>query len=149
MILVPNVCGSQLTMLSPLNDLVWHVTFLINHSHRLLKMIPNHWRKAFWWTRTEGAKHVDRDRPVDRRVSVGRSRLILHWIDMIAKNNIFQSIYQKVHENEIRCILWYFALVTLLPTGRSRVIKKFSSRSQWKTNWPPPELGHFQHFRVI
>jgi len=27
--------------------------------------------------------------------------------------------------------------VTLLPTGRSRVIKKFSSRSQSKTSWPP------------
>ena len=30
-----------------------------------------------------------------------------------------------------------FVLVTLLPTGRSRVIKKFSSRSQSKTSWPP------------
>ena len=27
--------------------------------------------------------------------------------------------------------------VTLLPTGRSRVIKKFSGRSQSKTRWPP------------
>ena len=35
------------------------------------------------------------------------------------------------------CILWHFVLVTLLPTSRSRVIKKFSSRSQSKTSWPP------------
>ena len=34
----------------------------------------------------------------DRRVSLGRSRLILHWIDKIPKKNIFQSIFQKVHK---------------------------------------------------
>jgi len=33
-----------------------------------------------------------------------------------------------------------FVLVTLLPTGRSRVIKKFSSRSQSKTSWPPLDI---------
>jgi len=33
--------------------------------------------------------------------------------------------------------LRHFALVALLPTGRSRVMKKFSSRSQSKTSWPP------------
>jgi len=36
---------------------------------------------------------------IDRRVSVGRSRLILHWIDKIPKKNTFQSIFQKVHKN--------------------------------------------------
>jgi len=35
----------------------------------------------------------------DRRVSVGRSHLILHWIDTIPKKNTFQSIFQKVHKN--------------------------------------------------
>jgi len=35
------------------------------------------------------------------------------------------------------CILWHFPIVTLLPTGRSRVTKKFSSRSQSKTSLPP------------
>jgi len=37
--------------------------------------------------------------------------------------------------------LWHFvlvSLVTLLPTGRSRVSEKFSSRSQSKRRWPPP-----------
>jgi len=33
--------------------------------------------------------------------------------------------------------LWHFVLVTLLPTGRSRINKKFSSRAQSKTSWPP------------
>jgi len=33
-----------------------------------------------------GGQNVDRDRPVDRRVSVGRSLLILHWTDKIPKN---------------------------------------------------------------
>jgi len=33
--------------------------------------------------------------------------------------------------------LWHFVFVTLLPSGRSRVIKKFSNRSQSKTSWPP------------
>jgi len=33
--------------------------------------------------------------------------------------------------------VWHFAFVTLLPTGRSWVIKKFSSWSQSKTSWPP------------
>jgi len=31
-----------------------------------------------WFTYSRGGQHVDRDRPVDRRVPVGRSRLILH-----------------------------------------------------------------------
>jgi len=31
-------------------------------------------------------------------VSLGRSRLILHWIDKIPKKNIFRSIFQKVHK---------------------------------------------------
>ena len=37
------------------------------------------------------------------------------------------------------CILWHFLLVTLLPTatGRSRSIKKLSSRSQSMISWPP------------
>ena len=78
---------------------------------------------------SRGKQHVDLDRPVDRRVSVVRSRLILQWIDKIDKKNIFQSVFQKVHKNEKRCILWHFVLVTLLPTGRSRLIKIFSSRS--------------------
>jgi len=37
-------------------------------------------------------------RPNDRRVSLGRSRLILHWIDKIPKKNIFQSKLQKSHK---------------------------------------------------
>ena len=85
---------------------------------------------------SRGGQHVDRDRPVDRWVSVGRSHLTLRWIDKILKMNIFHSILQKVHKNEKRCILWHFLLVAILPTGRSRVIKKFSSRSQSKTSWP-------------
>jgi len=32
--------------------------------------------------------------------------------------------------------IWHFVVVTLLPTGRSRVSKKFSSRSKLKTSWP-------------
>jgi len=46
-------------------------------------------------------------------------------------------MFQKVHKNEKRCILCHFVPVTLLPAGRSRVIKKFSSRTQFKTSWPP------------
>jgi len=49
----------------------------------------------------------------------------------------FIQYFRKLHENEKRCILWHFVLVTLLPTGRSRVIKKFSRRSQSNTSWPP------------
>jgi len=75
---------------------------------------------------SRGKQHVDR--PVDRRVSVVQSRLILHWIDKIDKKNIFWWVFQKVHKNEKCCILWHFVLVTLLPTGRSRLMKKFSSR---------------------
>jgi len=33
--------------------------------------------------------------------------------------------------------LRHFVLVTLLPTGRSQVRRKFSSGSQSKTSWPP------------
>jgi len=33
--------------------------------------------------------------------------------------------------------LWHFVVVTIFPTDRSQVIKKFSSRSQSKTSWPP------------
>jgi len=43
-----------------------------------------------------------------------------------------------VQKNEKGCVLRHFVLVTLLPTGHSRVMKKFSSRSQSKTSWPPP-----------
>jgi len=145
-------------------------------------------------------QHVNRDRPVDRRVSVGRSRLILHWFDnykisglhrrsqpknlegakmfdfrrktafclekrlskhkmtiflkilwgawllwpplatpmyKVPEKNIYQSIFQKAKNKEKRCILWHFVLVALLPTGQSRVIKKFSGRPQSKTSWPP------------
>jgi len=32
--------------------------------------------------------------------------------------------------------LWHFVFATILPTGRSRIISKFSSRSQSKTSWP-------------
>jgi len=39
------------------------------------------------------------DQPVNHWVSVGRSHLILHWIDKIPKKNIFQSIFQKAHKN--------------------------------------------------
>jgi len=41
--------------------------------------------------------------------------------------------------------LWHFVFVTLLPTGRSRVIKKFSSRSQSKTSWAPMKQTISQH----
>ena len=41
-----------------------------------------------WLTR--GGQQVDRDKPVDRRVSAGRSRLVLHLIDQIPKKNMFQ-----------------------------------------------------------
>jgi len=34
-----------------------------------------------------GGQQVDRHRPVDRLVSVGQSRLILHWIDKIPEKN--------------------------------------------------------------
>ena len=37
--------------------------------------------------------------------------------------------------------IWHFVLVTLLPTGRSRVSKKFSSRSYSKTSWPPLNIA--------
>jgi len=37
--------------------------------------------------------------PVDRRVSLGRLHLILHWIDKLPKKNIFQPIFQKVRKN--------------------------------------------------
>jgi len=42
---------------------------------------------------------------IDRRVSVVRSCLILHWIYKIGKRYIFRWIFQKVHNNEKRCIL--------------------------------------------
>ena len=44
---------------------------------------------------TRGGQQVDRDRPVHRQASVGRSRLILPWIDTIPENITLQSIYQK------------------------------------------------------
>jgi len=75
-------------------------------------VVPKLWyAKAFKVVRetllffyTMGGQQVDRDRPVDRRVSIGRSCLILHWIDKISKKNIFQSIFQKVHKNY--CSRW-------------------------------------------
>jgi len=44
-------------------------------------------------------------------MSLGRSRLILHWIDKIPKKNIFQTIFKKVHTNYpsiglVTYILW-------------------------------------------
>ena len=55
----------------------------------------------------------------------------------------FYSICESLTMAMVLCIctcdtqLWHFVLVTLLPTGRSRVSNKFSSRSQSKTSWPP------------
>ena len=140
---------------------------------------------------------------VDRRVSLGRSRLVLHWMDKILTRTFFNQYSTKyikmIHQlvghvyslvslvmadrrlagqmpcrccnmffyycveswfrrnrhfafclcitywgdGTLDCIctcdtqLWHFAFVATLPTGRSRVIKKFSSRSQSKTSWPP------------
>jgi len=34
---------------------------------------------------------------VDRRVSVGRSRLILYWTDKIPKKKVFQSVFLLLH----------------------------------------------------
>jgi len=62
---------------------------------------------------------------------------ILQWIAKIPRKNIFQSIFQKVHKKWKCSVLWHFVLVTLLPTGQSWVIKKFSNQSQSKTSWPP------------
>jgi len=41
--------------------------------------------------------------------------------------------------------LRHFALVILLPTGRSRVSKKFSCRSQSKSSWPPLQYDTERH----
>ena len=52
------------------------------------------------------------------------------------------SVCASLAKSMVHCIctcdtqLWHFVLVTILPTGQSRVIKKFSSRSQSKTSWP-------------
>jgi len=53
-----------------------------------------------------------------------------------------------VHETEKCCILRYsekrcILLVPLLPTGRSRVIKKFSSGFQSKTSWPSLQYSDY------
>ena len=55
----------------------------------------------------------------------------------------FYSICESLTLAMVLCIctcdtqLWHFVLVTLLPTGRSRVSNKFPSWSQSKTSWPP------------
>ena len=74
--------------------------------------------------------HCRGGQQVDRRVSAGRSRLILIWIVTRLKRTF--SINFPFY-----CILWHFLLVTWLPTGRSRVLRKFSGRSQSRTSWPP------------
>ena len=75
--------------------------------------------------------------PTRRSRSTGRSPNVkwsiapdfaLNWHDTL---NEHFSIKKPLY-----CILWHFLLVSLLPTGRSRVIKKFSSRSHSKTSWP-------------
>ena len=43
------------------------------------------------------------------------------------------AIDRSIAESQLYWILWHFLLVTWLPTGRSRIIKKFSSRTQSKT----------------
>ena len=53
------------------------------------------WRHLPAATWPTGRSH----QPIDRRMSLGRSPLILHWIDKIPKKNIFQWIFQKVHKN--------------------------------------------------
>jgi len=74
--------------------------------------------------------------------SIAETQVIDHaWfcVELTRYLNItfFIQYFRKLHKNEQRCILLLIVLVTLLPTGRSRVIKKFSSRSQSKTSWPP------------
>jgi len=56
----------------------------------------------------KGHQQVDRDRMVDRRVSVGRSLLILHRIDKIPKKNIFQSIFLFIAFYDILYLRLYY-----------------------------------------
>jgi len=65
-------------------------------------------------------QQVDRDRPVDRRSSAGRSRLILHWIDKITEKNTFNQYqysrkYIKFSINWLVtyilwCLLWWLTI---------------------------------------
>ena len=57
---------------------------------------------------SRGGQQVDRDRLVDRRVSIGRSHLILHWIDKIPKMNTFQLIFLFVAFYDIFYLYLYY-----------------------------------------
>ena len=59
---------------------------------------------------SRGGQQVDRDRPVDRRGSPGRSRLILHWIDKITKKNTFNQ-YQYSRKSIKFSMNWLFMYI--------------------------------------
>jgi len=67
----------------------------------------------------------------------------LHGNHGLGVTDTLPSVCAALTKATVHCIctcdtqLWNFVFVTLLPTGRSQVIKKFSSQSQLKTSWPP------------
>jgi len=61
-------------------------------------------RRLRWQTLCNRSdQQVDRDRPVDRRVSVGRSRLILHWIDKMPQITFFNQYSSKYCHDIVKC----------------------------------------------
>jgi len=67
----------------------------------------------------------------------------LHGNRYLGVTDTLPSVCASITWAMVHCIctcdtqLCHSVFVTILPTGRSRVIKKFSSRSQSKTSWSP------------
>jgi len=76
-------------ILLPLLRLLYD-TWPVATIHRLTAWLCQ-WILASTLAYNTGGQQVDRDRPVDRRSSAGRARLILHWIDKITKKNTFNQ----------------------------------------------------------
>jgi len=58
----------------------------------------------------------------------------------LSETDTLPSVYASKAMVHCICIcdiqVWHIVFATLLPTDRSRVIMKFSSRSQSKKSWP-------------
>jgi len=70
------------------------------------------------------------------------ARQIIAWQSWFRRNRpCLLSVHQRTWYTVCICTcdtqLWHFVFVPMLPTGRSRAIKKFSCWSQSKTSWPP------------
>jgi len=86
------------------------------------------------------------------------ARQIIAWQSWFRRNRNFSFCLCIKGDGALYLHMWYSTLacdivfVTLLPTGRSWVIKKFSSWSQLKTSWPPMKqtiLGYTSHTYAI